>query len=59
MNLYDVEGKMVVITCKDGETLIGMAQYYTPAYDDPDNRTNICVGNILVYEDERESIEIV
>lgn len=66
IDLYDYHGKNVYITFVDGDTLSGIAVYYTSALDDPDGRANLSIEEsnrpgylIAAYADEIADIKLL
>ena len=59
MKLYEYEGKQIRVTFADGETLEGMADYYTSALDNPEGKESLAIGNTMFFEDEVAEIQEV
>lgn len=57
MTLHDARGKNVRITTDDGQVFEGLADWYTPAYDNTPEIASICIGKYELYENEIVSIE--
>lgn len=59
MKLGEFLGKSVKITFTNGETMSGLAEYYSSRLDNIDGVASICVGDYELYENEIASIEII
>ncbi|MEG2857226.1 MAG: hypothetical protein RR994_01240 [Clostridia bacterium] len=56
MTLHDANGKYVTVRFEDGSELRGNACDYTSALDNPEDKASLCIGNLMFFEDEVESI---
>ena len=57
MRIWEISGKHVRITLKNGKVFQGVGEYFTSALDNPNGIASICVGDYELYENEIVSIE--
>lgn len=57
MKIYEARGKHVRITLDTGQVFEGLAELYTPAYDNTPEIASICIGEYELYENQIVSID--
>lgn len=58
MNIHDAKEKNVRIKIKGGREITGFA-WYTSALDNPEGKQSLSIGDLIIFEDEIESIDEV
>lgn len=59
MKLWELEGKKVRITLKNGHVYEGVAGDYTSELDNTPEIASICIGYTELLENEIEKIELI